>query len=680
MKTATTTAPIIASSDLEGSLMGMDAKGMDMATYFFRDKIYNNKVEAVVREYVCNAIDENKKFNVDTPVVFGLRGGNNGTTEFFVRDNANGLDEDGVRKIFGMYFRSTKSTTNESIGGFGVGSKAGHAYTDTFNIVSYNNGEKTTYTCALGGGENGVDVGQIYKLDSEPTTESGIEINLEVKCNDFPFECFKYMNNSHENIEFHHGSTIYKRNEIVLEEQHGQFIFRVTKPHFNFIEKCDYTQGYITQRIHLKMGDVSYGNLKKRSDRLKDIKVNDGYTVSVEFPMGSLDIPVSRESIRDTPKNLKLIKKSEEAFDVFLKETFKDLTDLSTPELVAKVRDNLLTDKENGKDNRDGKLKAKYFSTSYSGLLGDMGLFAQNLINNSSEGLRSLAAAEVCDKTQKPLLVLIPNKQSQDYWVSVLKTVSRLTGKNWFAYKKGKWQKSVIDTPEILEAVEKDFVIIDPKKLPRETIPNIKGAKKTVGRYVVKNNGVNLSDRHDPLSLHNWMMKEYNTKPEKPAKTLEAAKKQISKIKKNLDLNKIRMITLSQDNTRQYHRNTSDIYVGAKALVKGMVELGYWTPTMKAFLAARDKYVKLKTRKDSIEAIISTVTCKHIQWLSEKSKKLCQKNNRNKARFAGVFLDLKENDNPLVSQFVKKITRHTWNSDFGNISREDLRYILRRNK
>jgi hypothetical protein len=677
MKTATTTAPIIASSELEGSLMGMDAKGMDMATYFFRDKIYNNKVEAVVREYVCNAIDENKKFNVDTPVAFGLRGGNNGTTEFFVRDNANGLDEDGVRKIFGMYFRSTKSTTNESIGGFGVGSKAGHAYTDTFNIISYHKGEKTTYTCALGGGENGVDVGQIYKLDSEPTTESGIEINLEVKCNDFPFECFKYMNSSHENIEFHHGSTVYKRNEIVLEEQHGQFTFRVTKPHFPMVEKCNYQQQDVTQRIHLKMGDVSYGNLKKHSDRLKEIKVNDGYTVSVEFPIGSLDIPVSRESIRDTPKNLKLIKKSEEAFDTFLKETFKDLTNLSTPELVAKVRDNRLTDKENGEDNRDGKLKSKYFSTSYSGLLGDMGLFAQNLINNSSNGLRSLSGAEVCDKTQKPLLVLIPNKQSQDYWVSVLKDVSNLTGKNWFAYKKGKWQKSVIDTPEIMEAIEKDFVIIDPKKLPRNKFKGVKGIKQPVGKYVVKNNGMNLPDRHDPLSLHNWIMEQYG---EKPAKTLEAAQKQISKIKKNLNLTKIRMITLAQDSTRQYSRGyTGDIHVGAKALLKGMIELGYWTPTTDAFLVARDKQLKIKNRQSTIDNVISSVTYKNVLWLSDKSKKLCQKNDRNKARFTDMILKLSEHDNALVSRFVKTLTKHTWHNEFSHIDRSDLRYILRRN-
>ena len=106
MKTATKQTPVIASEELTGSLMGMDAKGMDMATYFFRDKIYSDKIMAVVREYVCNAIDEHKKFGIDKPVEYGIKDG-----KFFVRDFANGLSEDGVRKIFGMYFRSAPSQT-----------------------------------------------------------------------------------------------------------------------------------------------------------------------------------------------------------------------------------------------------------------------------------------------------------------------------------------------------------------------------------------------------------------------------------------------------------------------------------------------------------------------------------------------------------------------------------------
>ena len=73
----------------------------------------------------------------------------NNEVVFYVRDYAKGLDESGVRNIFGMYFRSTKSTSNDSVGGFGVGSKAGHCYNDTFFVTSFFEGKKTTYTCML---------------------------------------------------------------------------------------------------------------------------------------------------------------------------------------------------------------------------------------------------------------------------------------------------------------------------------------------------------------------------------------------------------------------------------------------------------------------------------------------------------------------------------------------------
>ena len=141
------------------------------------------------------------------------------------------------------------------------------------------------------------------------------------------------------------------------------------------------------------------------------------------------------------------------------------------------------------------------------------------------------------------------------------------------------------------------------------------------------------------------------------------------------------MITLAQDSTRNYGRNyTSDLHVGAKALLKGMIELGYWTPTTDAFLVARDKHIKIKNRDSVINQITSAVTYKNVQSLSEKSKKLCEKNDRNKARFADMILKLQANSNVMVSQFMKKLTNSSWHNEFSDISRSDLRYILRRNK
>ena len=92
MKTATIASPLLTSDNMESSVMGMDAVGMDLATYFMRDKIYSNKIKAVVREYLCNAIDEHNKFDVKETVQTGLRLENN-EHAFYVRDFAKGLSE-----------------------------------------------------------------------------------------------------------------------------------------------------------------------------------------------------------------------------------------------------------------------------------------------------------------------------------------------------------------------------------------------------------------------------------------------------------------------------------------------------------------------------------------------------------------------------------------------------------
>ena len=186
--------------------MGMDAAGADMATFYLRDKIYSDKILAVIREYVCNALDEHKKHNVSVPVDFGVRHSSEDSAmyEFFVRDYAKGLSEHDIRNVFGMYFRSTKSGSNNQIGGFGVGSKSGHCYTDTFYIKSHFNGVCTMYVCALGGGSTGVPVGQILKVSESDTLETGLEISLQIQNKDvvsFDNRCFNFTLDKDRKLE-----------------------------------------------------------------------------------------------------------------------------------------------------------------------------------------------------------------------------------------------------------------------------------------------------------------------------------------------------------------------------------------------------------------------------------------------------------------------------------------------
>lgn len=674
MKTAVKTTNIIASDNLESSVMGMDAAGMDMATFFFRDKIYNNKIEAVVREYVCNAIDEHKKFGIDKAVDYTLTADNT----FSVRDYAGGLSEDGVRKIFGMYFRSTKSGSNDSIGGFGVGSKAGHAYTDSFNILSHHDGQATTYVCALGGGDNGVPVGHIYKMGSVPTKETGVEISLTVKdedCESFGFEMKMFHMKSHGNIRLSVGDNVFERNKIVSQVEKDGLIIRVCEsmsldenfPNTGYGQNRNYAvRTNVIQPIHIKMGDVSYGDLKEKTDGLSEFAVKEGFIASIECPIGSLNIPVSRESISDTKPNEKYLAKVSDVFHAFLQEQFKDYTELSMPELFAKVCNG-----DKAKEMRS-VLKAEFFTCGWKNLLGDnLGGFANNIATYSHQEVKKLSEVEHDKKSGKPIIVETVNQKSAEYWVEKVNNFAEATKKKYFVYMIPKWRKGYMEDPAFRAELEKDFTIIEAKKLP---YPRSKsGVKKSDSANVVWLRGSNVG-LFDSLTLHNRIMKENG---HKVAAGIEDAQKQIKKLKKNItEPANLAMLTLAGRKTvySSYNSCCSNYFVNAKALKDGMKDLGYYTEDDTEWLKLSNKIATAIDTKQKNDRVCTIMTHENGEYLSDKTKKLIMLSERNKTRWTKAVEQVKERNT--LSKLILEQIISSWFSQFKYMTRKELRFIL----
>jgi hypothetical protein len=298
MKTGITTSPSIASEELVKSTMGMSAKGMDIASYFLRDKIYSDKALACIREYICNAVDEHTKHNIQRPVDVLIKPDDDNNPMWSVRDYAKGLSEDGVRNIFGMYFESTKSGTNTMIGGFGIGSKAGHCYTDTFYVRSWFEGVCTLYACVLGGGSKGVPVGEIYKIDEQPTSESGIEISFNIKDSDtYSFSdktagfVAKFGNRAAIKFEDTYRKFVMSPSEPDLTHEDEGFVFNLYKTSSG----AEIHSHVTNSRFYIRMGGVVYAT------------VTCNYLVNglivVDVPIGKLTIPISREHLDTTPAN-----------------------------------------------------------------------------------------------------------------------------------------------------------------------------------------------------------------------------------------------------------------------------------------------------------------------------------------------------------------------------------------
>jgi len=116
------------------------AKAFDILS----DKLYKDKILAVIRETVTNGIDSHIAAGQTAPVQVHVP-----TLEevfFSVKDTGLGLSQEDVIHMYTTYFSSTKAETNEFVGGLGLGSKSPFSYTDQFQVVSIFNGVKMVFS------------------------------------------------------------------------------------------------------------------------------------------------------------------------------------------------------------------------------------------------------------------------------------------------------------------------------------------------------------------------------------------------------------------------------------------------------------------------------------------------------------------------------------------------------
>lgn len=149
--------------------------------------LYTNKELACVRELITNCIDGQilngctDKFIVQAPgrldPRFVVRDFGPGMSDFTIRGND---EEPG---IYNSYFASTKTSSNDFIGGFGLGSKAPLAYTDTFNLTSYHNGEVRGYVIYQD--DTGPQIKPTFVDKMGPDDRTGVEVVVPVNPEDF---------------------------------------------------------------------------------------------------------------------------------------------------------------------------------------------------------------------------------------------------------------------------------------------------------------------------------------------------------------------------------------------------------------------------------------------------------------------------------------------------------------
>jgi hypothetical protein len=275
--------------DMIESAFGISNKDSVHIINILRDKLYSNKILAVVREYCTNAqdahTDSGKK---DIPIRVTIPSGLDSV--FRVRDFGDGLSEEDIREIYVLYGASTKRNSNEVVGQLGLGCKAAFAYTDKFTVVSWQDGIRKTYIAYI----DETQVGKIALVDtSEDDEPNGIEIQVPVKPSDF----YTFKTEAESLLPFFVpqpkliGGTLNPRQYDIKD---------ITEDGVSFGINVDTRN----EEVHVVMGGIPYKVLRSSitNDYHSDLGLMFSLSLDVYVNIGDLDIAANRESLEFTEK------------------------------------------------------------------------------------------------------------------------------------------------------------------------------------------------------------------------------------------------------------------------------------------------------------------------------------------------------------------------------------------
>ena len=305
-------------------------------------------------------------------------------------------------------------------------------------------------------------------------------------------------------------------------------------------------------------------------------------------------------------------------------------------------------------------------------MLGDhLGGLANNIAIYSHQEVKKLSEVEHDEKSGKPIIVETVNQKSAEYWVEKVNNFAEATKKKYFVYMIPKWRKGYMEDPAFRAELEKDFTIIEAKKLkyPRSK----SGAKKSDSANVVWLRGSNIG-LYDALTLHNRIMKENG---HKVVAGIEDAQKQIKALKKNITENAVlAMLTTASKKTvySSYNSCCSNYFINAKALKDGMKDLGYYTENDAEWIKLSGKLTADIHTKQKNDRICSVMTHEDGKYLSDKTKKLIMLSDRNKIRWTRAVDQVKSRN--VLSRLIIEQINSSWYSQFRYMTRKDLRFIL----
>lgn len=285
----------------QGHDFSIDKESLGLLFKGFSDSLYSNKIGSIVREIASNCYDAHQQLGINKDIHITMKRPDAFTSEqgsISFRDFGIGLTPESIKDIYSKYFASTKRSTNDQIGGFGIGAKSPLAYSDIFDVITIVDGIEYHYMI-----HRGANVPRIELINKEPSSkERGTEVIIPIKSN---ADADKFETEIKSQLRYFDGIQYFG-----IDIDNDYQIIRGKYFIFNSIDESK-KDGLISMCI----GKVRYP--------LNTDLVFPGFSsyalrsnIALYFEVGELSVTMNRESVEYTDKAIQVIQKRfEEAED-----------------------------------------------------------------------------------------------------------------------------------------------------------------------------------------------------------------------------------------------------------------------------------------------------------------------------------------------------------------------------
>jgi hypothetical protein len=265
------------------------------------DKLYSDKVTAVLREYGGNAQDSNIEAGNPSPIYVHLPT----LLEPWVSitDEGVGLTYAELGNLFCRYGGTTKQHANNTTGMFGVGSKAWAAYSDQCTITATKDGITENVSCYKD--EDGMPkFVRLSETTATPNTANGVTVQIPVK----PEDVQDFEEKAKKVFSFYKVRPIFNV-DIQLSLEGDIPLLVGTNWEGYSVSSVSYRRYYTPgkTKLYVVMGNVGY--LTEFDNVLSTKKLDmdwaKGLTFLITVPIGTVDVAASREELSFNPQTIK---------------------------------------------------------------------------------------------------------------------------------------------------------------------------------------------------------------------------------------------------------------------------------------------------------------------------------------------------------------------------------------